>query len=125
MCKHVTLPHNTQVRVKSVTNISGLTHTEPKNSMWTRRHLRSANEIQEMVVYMPLEISCSNFFTVEKTLPKEMDISYATSCRGTHFAKTSIVAAEVCEPLSLTVVKATAASTRQPRAKVAAMSLQL
>lgn len=49
LCKHVTLFPYKQVWVTVVTNISDQIYTEPKTFLWTRRPVRPANEILEVV----------------------------------------------------------------------------
>lgn len=66
LCKHFTLPLYTQVWVKLMTKIFGLTHTELKNSLRTWRDVRSANDILLLVAHKPFVILFTNFSGVDK-----------------------------------------------------------
>lgn len=55
-CKHVTLHFCTQVRIKEVTNISSLVHTDPKSFLWIGRRVCPADRIYETAMNKLYEI---------------------------------------------------------------------
>lgn len=116
--KNITLPPHTQVWVKVVARISGLTYTKPKYS----RRSRSVNRIHKVAANKSLEILLATFSTIEIKISNGMIISYDTRSAAIHSAVSGTMVAGICESLNLTLDQATAAPIRQPRTKVTDLS---
>lgn len=112
ICKQLTLPHYTQVRVKVVAKISGLMHTKSKNFSWTGPRVCSTNEVHIVVKSKLLEILLSYFSAVGKKVSKGMVISYGTRSLAIRTVVIGFTTAEISESLNLMVNQATAATIR-------------
>lgn len=124
LCKRVTLPASTQVRIKMVIKISASFIRNTRMPQRTARSVRSDNMINEVDGNKPFEIQLTIISTFEKKLSKGTVISNTTWSPVSHLGVTGTMNTEIRESpdLNLMVNHGTAALIRQPRTEVTALS---
>lgn len=107
LCKHVTLPSYTQVRVMMVTERFDLMHAERKNSVGTGRRFNSAMGTMKWLRISPLRFYQLSFLSLRRNYLKQLVISYTTMSSVIRLVVTGNMAAGICEFINLTEDQAT------------------
>lgn len=106
-----------------MTKIRDHFRTKPQNCSWIECCVRSVNGIYEVVEYKPLNISLTSLSAVQKKIPTEMVICYATGSLAIDLAATGTKADEICEPLNLLANQTWDPTIQNPRAKVTDLTI--
>lgn len=105
-----------------MTKISGLIRTDPKASLAIGHRDRLSNGIHKVVANNLLKIILTNVSVAENILPKEMVNRYDTRSPVSHLTVTGDLATGIGASLNLMVKKTAAATMRQLKTKVIALS---
>ena len=78
LSRKITIPPMSQVAASVSTEAGGLVFIEPKNAIFDRHRVRTANGVADVMTNAQFEIVLANFSKVAKSLPKNTVIAYAT-----------------------------------------------
>ena len=78
LSKRVTIPAMSQLAVKVSTPAGGLVFIEPKNAIFHKHQVRTANGVADVMPNVSFDIVMANFSRTPKSLPKNTVVGYAT-----------------------------------------------